>query len=75
MRLRVHWFIQALAFATLSLAGMIQGGQLGGVIAGGFGACAFLALNDWRVLSVKPILSGLAWRLLRDPRLPAKWRR
>lgn len=74
-RIAVHWFIQSLAFATLSLAGMIQGGQVGGVIAGAFGACTFLALNDWRVPAIKPVLGGLAWRLLRDPRLPAKWRR
>lgn len=74
VRLRLHWLIQALGFATLSLAGMFQGGQLGGIIAGGFGCCAFLALNDWRLPDAKPALRGLAWRLLRDPRLPPKWR-
>lgn len=73
--IRVHWFIQSLAFAAMSLAGMIRGGQVGGVVAGAFGACAFLALADWRVPAIKPILRGLRWRLLCDPRIPAEWRR
>lgn len=73
MGLRVHWFIQALGFATVSLAGIMQGGQLGGVVAGMAGTCAFLALNDWRLPKAEAAVRGLWWRLRWDPRL-AKWR-
>lgn len=69
MRVRVHWFIQALAFATLSLNGIFLGGQLGGVVAGAFGCCAFLSMNDWRIPAVMPVLRGVWWRLFDDPRL------